>query len=95
MTFVVKCLDCGHVAPYHPASANCPRCSSQWREAEYGYRALAASFPMTVGARPFDLGATGVLPYAINPSLSPRGGTPWCMLSTSVRCGNAKSLHQG
>jgi threonine synthase len=79
MTFVVKCLDCGHVAPYHPAAANCPRCSSQWREAEYPYQALAASFPMTVAARPFDLWRyRELLPIRnSNPSLSlGEGGTP-------------------
>ena len=79
MTFVVKCLDCGHVAPYHPASANCPRCGSQWRQAEYGYQALAASFPLTVAARPFDLWRYRELLPVRNPNASlslGEGGTP-------------------
>ncbi|MCB0102172.1 MAG: pyridoxal-phosphate dependent enzyme [Anaerolineales bacterium] len=37
MTFVIKCLDCGHSAPYFPSSTTCPKCGSQWREAEYDY----------------------------------------------------------
>jgi len=79
MNFAVKCLDCGHVAPFFPTSTNCPRCNSQWREAEYEYQALGASFPLLVAGRPFDLWRyRELLPIRnSNPSLSlGEGGTP-------------------
>jgi threonine synthase len=79
MNFAVKCLDCGHVAPFFPTSTNCPRCNSQWREAEYEYQALGASFPLQVASRPFDLWRyRELLPIRnSNPSLSlGEGGTP-------------------
>jgi threonine synthase len=55
MSFTIKCLDCGHTAPYFPTSTNCPRCNSQWREAEYDYETLARTLPLQLQARPFDL----------------------------------------
>jgi threonine synthase len=79
MAFAVKCLDCGHVTPYYPTSANCPRCNSQWREAEYDYEALAPTFPLQVSTRPFDLWRyRELLPVRNpNPSLTlGEGGTP-------------------
>ncbi|HEY5982391.1 MAG TPA: pyridoxal-phosphate dependent enzyme [Anaerolineales bacterium] len=79
MNFSVKCLDCGHIAPYYPASTNCPRCDSQWREAEYDYQTLGASFPLMIAGRPFDLWRyRELLPVRNpNPSLSlGEGGTP-------------------
>jgi threonine synthase len=79
MAFVVKCLDCGHVAPYFPASTNCPRCGSQWREAEYDYEALARTLPLQLPGRPFDLWRyRELLPIRnSNPSLAlGEGGTP-------------------
>lgn len=41
MSFIIKCLDCGHNAPYYPTSTTCPKCNSQWREAEYDYELIA------------------------------------------------------
>ena len=79
MTFAVRCLDCGHVAPFFPTSTNCPRCNGQWREAEYDYQALAQAFPLQVASRPFDLWRyRELLPVRnSNPSLSlGEGGTP-------------------
>ena len=79
MAFVVKCLDCGHVAPYFPASINCPRCGSQWREAEYDYETLARTLPLQLPGRPFDLWRyRELLPVRnTNPSLKlGEGGTP-------------------
>jgi threonine synthase len=55
MQFVIKCLDCGHEAPYHPLAINCPKCNSQWREAVYDYDSLAKSLPEELARRPFDL----------------------------------------
>ncbi|HSQ40429.1 MAG TPA: pyridoxal-phosphate dependent enzyme, partial [Anaerolineales bacterium] len=79
MSFVVKCIDCGHAAPYFPASINCPRCNSQWREAEYDYVTLANTLPQKIAGRPFDLWRyRELLPIRNpNPSLSlGEGGTP-------------------
>ena len=79
MSFVVKCLDCGHTAPYFPSSINCPRCNSQWREAEYDYATLAQSLPRKLPARPFDLWRyRELLPIRNpNPTLSlGEGGSP-------------------
>ncbi len=79
MSFVIKCLDCGHTAPYFPTSTNCPRCNSQWREAEYDYETLAKTLPLQLQDRPFDLWRyRELLPVRnINPSLTlGEGGTP-------------------
>ncbi len=79
MSFAVKCLDCGHVAPYFPASSNCPRCNSQWREAEYDYDTLAKTWLLQLPGRPFDLWRyRELLPVRnANPSLTlGEGGTP-------------------
>lgn len=79
MSFTVKCLDCGHAAPYFPASINCPRCNSQWREVDYDYAALAKTLPAQLPARPFDLWRYRELLPVRNPSPSislGEGGTP-------------------
>ncbi len=55
MSFTIKCLDCGYTTQYYPNSTNCPRCSSQWREAEYDYETIAGTLPGQLAARPFDL----------------------------------------
>ena len=45
MSFVIRCLDCGHAAPFMPSSMHCPQCNSQWREAEYDMTEVASTFP--------------------------------------------------
>lgn len=55
MTFIIKCLDCGHNAPYFPTSTTCTKCGSQWREAEYDYELLGKTLPDKVKTRQFDL----------------------------------------
>ncbi len=55
MTFTIRCLDCGQTAPYYPTSINCPRCNSQWREAEYDYDVIKETMPPQLPGRPFDL----------------------------------------
>ncbi len=55
MSFVIKCLDCGHAAPFMPKSMHCPQCNSQWREAEYDLTEVARTFPSEIKDRPFDL----------------------------------------
>jgi threonine synthase len=79
MSFIVRCIDCGHAAPYFPASINCPRCNSQWREAEYDYVTLAKSMPQLLPGRSFDLWRyRELLPIRHpNPTLSlGEGGSP-------------------
>ncbi len=79
MSFIIKCLDCSHNAPYHPTATSCPKCGSQWREAEYDYELVAKSFIKNLTGRPFDLWRyRELLPVRNpNPSLSlGEGGTP-------------------
>lgn len=53
MSFIIKCLDCGHNAPYYPTSTNCPKCGSQWREAEYDYEMIGKTLlPKLAGRGP-------------------------------------------
>lgn len=51
MSFIIKCLDCGHNAPYYPTSTTCPKCGSQWREAEYDYELLGKTLPQKLAGR--------------------------------------------
>jgi threonine synthase len=79
MTFVIRCLDCGHAAPFMPSSMHCPQCDSQWREAEYDLTEVAMTFPSEIKNRPFDLWRyQELLPIHIpNPILRlGEGGTP-------------------
>ena len=79
MAFVVRCLDCSHTAPYFPTSVNCPRCNSQWREAEYDYDAISKSLPAQLSGRIFDLWRYRELLPVRNPNpviMLGEGGTP-------------------
>jgi len=79
MSFVIRCLDCGHAAPFTPNSMQCPNCSSQWREAEYDMSEAAKTFPSELGKREFDLWRYQELLPICNPNPSLRlgeGGTP-------------------
>ncbi|MBI4730757.1 MAG: pyridoxal-phosphate dependent enzyme [Chloroflexi bacterium] len=79
MSFVVRCIDCGHKAPYFPTSINCPRCNSQWREAEYDFETIAKSLPLQLPARLFDLWRYKELLPVRNPNptiMLGEGGTP-------------------
>ncbi len=79
MSFVVRCLDCGHTAPYFPTSINCPRCNSQWREAVYDYEAIGKSFISSLPSRLFDLWRYRELLPVRNPNpvvMLGEGGTP-------------------
>lgn len=79
MPFVIRCLDCGYAAPFIPSSMHCPRCNSQWREAEYDLVEAAKTFPSQIKDRPFDLWRyRELLPINIpNPILRlGEGGTP-------------------
>ncbi|HSA99548.1 MAG TPA: pyridoxal-phosphate dependent enzyme [Anaerolineales bacterium] len=79
MSFVIRCLDCGHAAPFMPSSMHCPICNSQWREAEYDMAEVAKTFPAEIKNRPFDLWRyQELLPiHTPNPTLRlGEGGTP-------------------
>jgi threonine synthase len=79
MSFVIKCMDCGHTAPYFPTSTNCPRCNSQWREAEYDYDTLAKTLPLQLPGRSFDLWRYRELLPVRNPNATlslGEGGSP-------------------
>lgn len=79
MSFVIRCLDCGHAAPFIPSSMHCPQCNSQWREAEYDITEVAKTFPAEIKNRPFDLWRYQELLPIRNPNPTLRlgeGGTP-------------------
>lgn len=79
MPFVVRCLDCSHTAPYFPTSVSCPRCNSQWREAEYDYDTIAKTLPGQLSSRIFDLWRYRELLPVRNPNpviMLGEGGTP-------------------
>lgn len=79
MTFIIKCLDCGHNATYYPTSTTCPKCNSQWREAEYDYEIIAKTLPEKLASRPFDLWRYRELLPVRNPNISlslGEGGSP-------------------
>ncbi len=92
MLFTIRCLDCGHAAPFMPRSMQCPNCGSQWREAEYDLQAVAQSFPAELQNRPFNLWRyRELLPiYEPNPTLYlGEGGTP---LIKAANLGNMLGL---
>ena len=79
MSFIIKCIDCGHNAPYYPAAVSCPKCGSQWREAEYDYELIGKTLPAKLAARPFDLWRYRELLPVRNPNINfslGEGGTP-------------------
>ena len=79
MPFVIRCLDCGYAAPFMPSSMHCPKCNSQWREAEYNIAEVAKTFPSQIKSRPFDLWRYQELLPIHNPNPTLRlgeGGTP-------------------
>jgi len=79
MSFHLKCLDCNHTAPFHPTSANCPKCNSQWRVAEYDLEYAAKNWKTKLHNRPFNLWRYyELLPVrTLNPTISlGEGGTP-------------------
>jgi threonine synthase len=79
MSFILRCIDCGHKAPYYPTSLKCPECNSEWREAEYDLDTLAKTLPLQLEKRPFDLWRYHELLPIRNPNpaiVLGEGGTP-------------------
>lgn len=70
MSFIIKCLDCGHNAPYYPTSTNCPKCNSQWREAEYDYELIGKNLLPKLAGRSHDLWRYKELLPVRNPNIS-------------------------
>lgn len=92
MSFVIRCLDCGHAAPFQPKSMHCPQCNSQWREAEYDLQEVAKTFPSALKDRPFELWRYRELLPIHNPNPMLRlgeGGTP---LIQAANLGNMLGL---
>jgi threonine synthase len=79
VSFIIKCLDCGHNTPYYPTSTNCPKCGSQWREAEYDYELIGKNMRQQLSTRPFDLWRYRELLPVRTPNISlslGEGGSP-------------------
>jgi len=79
VSFIIKCIDCGHNAPYYPTSTTCPKCNSQWREAEYDYEAIGKTLLVKLATRPFNLWRYRELLPIRNPNINlslGEGGTP-------------------
>ncbi len=79
MSFVVKCMDCGHTFAFSPTTVQCPNCESPWRNVEYDYDVLAQTLPQELPKRPFDLWRYRELLPVRNPSPNislGEGGTP-------------------
>ncbi len=70
MSFIIKCLDCGHNAPYYPTSTTCPKCGSQWREAEYDYELIGKTLLERLPGRNPDLWRYRELLPVRNPNIS-------------------------
>jgi len=70
VSFIIKCLDCGHNAPYYPTSTTCPKCGSQWREAEYDYELIGKSLLPKLHGRSPDLWRYRELLPVRNPNIS-------------------------
>ncbi len=79
MSFIIKCLDCGHNTSYHPASTTCPKCGSQWREAVYDYEIIGKTLPSQLVNRSSSLWRYHELLPIREPNVSlslGEGGTP-------------------
>lgn len=87
MSFIIKCLDCGHNAPYFPTSTTCPKCGSQWREAEYDYELLGKTLPVKIKSRQQDLWRYRELLPVRNPNVSLSLGEGFTPLIKAVNLG--------
>lgn len=87
MSFIIKCLDCGHNAPYFPTSTICPKCGSQWREAEYDYELIGKILPEKLKTRQQDLWRYRELLPVRNPNISLSLGEGFSPLIRAVNLG--------
>jgi len=87
VSFIIKCLDCGHNAPYYPTSTTCPKCGSQWREAEYDYELIGKSLPAKLAGRGPDLWRYKELLPVRNPNVSLSLGEGYTPLVRAINLG--------
>jgi len=87
VSFIIKCLDCGHNAPYFPTSTTCPKCGSQWREAEYDYEMIGKTLPEKLKTRQQDLWRYRELLPVRNPNVSLSLGEGYTPLIRAVNLG--------
>jgi threonine synthase len=87
VSFIIKCLDCGHNAPYFPTSTTCPKCGSQWREAEYDYEMIGKTLPEKLKTRQQDLWRYRELLPVRNPNISLSLGEGYTPLIRAVNLG--------
>ncbi|NPA31277.1 MAG: pyridoxal-phosphate dependent enzyme [Chloroflexi bacterium] len=50
-----RCMDCGHTFDFHPLTARCPQCGSEWLQAEYDYDLARDRWLRHLADRPFNL----------------------------------------
>ncbi|NPA06891.1 MAG: pyridoxal-phosphate dependent enzyme [Chloroflexi bacterium] len=50
-----RCLDCGASVPFDPAQPRCPKCGSEWLQAEYDYDLARTIWLAHLHERPFSL----------------------------------------
>ena len=53
--FKTICMDCSYETSYNPSEVYCPKCGSEWREAQYNYEEIGASLPEKLVNRAFNL----------------------------------------
>jgi len=89
------CLDCGHIFPFDPLVNECPKCHSQWLEAQYDYFNIGKKLQDSLRRRPFNTlwRYQELLPVEnYNPDISMgEGGTPLIHavnLGTMLGCPN-------
>jgi threonine synthase len=87
MSTTIRCLDCGHTTTYHPASIPCPKCGSQWRQAEYDYAKTADCWRKVLPTRPYDLWRYVELLPVDNPNPSLKLGEGWTPLIQAANLG--------
>jgi threonine synthase len=87
MSFLVRCLDCGCGAPYHPLELSCPDCGSQWRVAEYDLAEAARSWPSQLVQRASDLWRYRELLPLRNPNPLLNLGEGWTPLVPAANLG--------
>jgi threonine synthase len=54
-SFYIECMDCGEKTDYSLAARVCPRCKSEWLQAQYDFETLGRRLPEILAGRPFDL----------------------------------------
>jgi threonine synthase len=53
--FILVCADCGHTVAYFPTLPGCPRCKSEWLEAQYDYAAIGRNLLTNLARRGKDV----------------------------------------